>query len=139
MIVNRGLRHLALRVSDVSRAVEFYSRVFGMRLVWQPDEDNAYLSSGCDNLALHRGPGHQPQGGDSEAGPLDHLGFIVPTLAELETGWRWAQAEHLDIVHPLKHHRDGSVSFYIRDPDANVIQLLFEPGISPLEIDSRKA
>ena len=46
------MRHLALRVSDVARAAEFYSRVFGMRLVWQPDPDNAYLSSGCDNLAL---------------------------------------------------------------------------------------
>ena len=137
MIVNRGLRHLALRVRDVSRAVEFYTRVFGMRLVWQPDEDNAYLSSGCDNLALHRTS--RPEGGDADAGPLDHLGFIVPALADLETGWRWAQAEHLDIVHPLTRHRDDSVSFYIRDPDGNVIQLLFEPGISPLEINSRKA
>jgi catechol 2,3-dioxygenase-like lactoylglutathione lyase family enzyme len=137
MIVNRGLRHLALRVRDVSRAVEFYTRVFGMRLVWQPDEDNAYLSSGCDNLALHRAS--LPQGGDSEAQPLDHLGFIVPALADLEAGWQWAQTEGLDIVRPLKRHRDGSVSFYIRDPDGNVIQLLFEPGISPLEINSRKA
>ncbi len=137
MIVNRGLRHLALRVRDVSRAVDFYTRVFGMRLVWQPDEDNAYLSSGCDNLALHRAS--RPQDGDSEAHPLDHLGFIVPTPADLEAGWQWAQAERLDIVHPLRRHRDGSVSFYIRDPDGNVIQLLFEPGISPLKINSRKA
>ena len=32
---------------------------------------------------------------------------------------------------PLKHHRDGSVSFYIRDPDGIVIQILYEPAISP--------
>ena len=61
MITNRGMRHLALRVNDVARAAEFYARVFGMRLVWQPDPDNAYLSSGCDNLALHRdAPGDPP-------------------------------------------------------------------------------
>ena len=42
-----------------------------------------------------------------------------------------ASAEHLEIVHQLKHHRDGSVSFYIRDPDGNVIQALYEPTISP--------
>jgi catechol 2,3-dioxygenase-like lactoylglutathione lyase family enzyme len=134
VITNRGMRHLALRVNDVARSAEFYARVFGMRLVWQPDPDNAYLSSGCDNLALHRGA---PR--DSTPCALDHLGFIVASVAELEAGWRWAETERLDIVHPLRHHRDGSVSFYIRDPDGNVIQLLFEPNIGPLEISSPKA
>lgn len=134
MISHRGLRHLALRVNDVPQAVEFYQRVFGMRLVWQPDTDNAYLSSGCDNLALHRGAHGEPQ-----AGALDHLGFVVPTIAEVEAGWQAAQAEGLDIVRPLRRHRDGSVSFYIRDPDGNVIQLLYEPAISPLKIGSPKA
>jgi catechol 2,3-dioxygenase-like lactoylglutathione lyase family enzyme len=134
MISNRGMRHLALRVNDVARTTEFYARVFGMRLAWQPDSDNAYLSSGCDNLALHRGAP-----GNSGAGALEHLGFVVATVADLEAGWQWAQAERLDIVHPLRHHRDGSVSFYIRDPDGNVIQLLFEPNISPLDISSPKA
>jgi catechol 2,3-dioxygenase-like lactoylglutathione lyase family enzyme len=100
-----------------------------MRMVWQPDPDNAYLSSGCDNLALHRGT-H----GDADAQVLDHLGFIAPSIADVEAAWSWVQSEHLDVVHPLKHHRDGSVSFYIRDPDGNVIQVLFEPTISPQTI-----
>ncbi len=130
MIPNRGLRHLAIRVGDVERAKEFYSRVFGMKLVWQPDPDNAYLSGGCDNLALHRGPA-----GDPEAQRLDHFGFIVATIAELEAAWEWANRQRLPIVHPLRHHRDGSVSFYISDPDGNVIQVLYEPAISPLKFD----
>src|SRR5690242_11798700 len=129
MINHRGLRHLALKVADVERSKEFYSRVFGMKLVWQPDPDNAYLSSGCDNLALHRGA-H----GGTEAQALDHLGFIVPSIADVEAGWEWAQAHQLAVVHPLRHHRDGSVSFYIRDPDGIVIQLLYEPAISPQSI-----
>ena len=126
MITTRGLRHLALRVADVDRATEFYCRVFGMKVVWQPDPDNAYLTSGCDNLALHRG-----DAGDRDAQSMDHLGFIVPTIAEVETGYVWALANAIEIVTPLKHHRDGSVSFYIRDPDGNVVQLLYEPAISP--------
>lgn len=129
MIKHRGLRHLALKVSDVERAKDFYARVFGMNLVWQPDPDNAYLSSGCDNLALHRGAV-----GAAESQVLDHLGFIVPTIADLEAGWEWANAHRLEIVHPLKHHRDGSVSFYVRDPDGNIVQLLYEPAISPKQI-----
>jgi catechol 2,3-dioxygenase-like lactoylglutathione lyase family enzyme len=133
MITNRGLRHLALRVADIDRAREFYGRVFGMTVVWQPDSDNAYLSSGCDNLALHRASAVHT---GTEA--LDHLGFIVATIAEVEAGYEWAQQNHLEIVHPLKHHRDGSVSFYLRDPDSNVVQVLYEPAISPMSFSAAK-
>ncbi len=65
---------------------------------------------------------------------MDHLGFIVPTIAELEAGYAWAQADAIEIVAPLKQHRDGSVSFYIHDPDGNVIQLIYEPSISALQM-----
>ena len=51
-----GLRHVALNVRDVQKALEFYSKVLGMKLEWMPDEDNAYLTSGQDNLALHKLP-----------------------------------------------------------------------------------
>jgi catechol 2,3-dioxygenase-like lactoylglutathione lyase family enzyme len=131
VIRNQGMRHLALKVSDVERARKFYERVFGMKVVWQPDPENVYLSSGCDNLALHRG-----DGGDESAQRLDHLGFVIGTIADVESAWTWAQAEHLDVVKPLKHHRDGSVSFYIRDPDGNVVQVLYEPTISPQRLVS---
>jgi catechol 2,3-dioxygenase-like lactoylglutathione lyase family enzyme len=121
------MRHLALKVSDLKRSKDFYVRVFGMAVVWEPDADNAYLSSGSDNLALHR----DAAAADS-ASPqrLDHLGFIVPTIADVEASYAWAQSAGLEIVHELKHHRDGSVSFYIRDPDGNLIQALYEPTIS---------
>jgi catechol 2,3-dioxygenase-like lactoylglutathione lyase family enzyme len=126
------MRHLALKVADVERAKQFYIHVFGMKLVWEPDSDNAYLSSGCDNLALHRADAAAgAAGGDQH---LDHLGFIVPTVEDVEAGYVWARGAGIDIVHPLKRHRDGSVSFYIRDPDGNVIQALYEPTISPQSI-----
>jgi catechol 2,3-dioxygenase-like lactoylglutathione lyase family enzyme len=127
MITHSGLRHLALNVKDVALAVNFYRRVFGMRIVWQPDAENAYLSSGCDNLALHR-----VSTDDRSTQAMDHLGFIVPTIAELEEGYKWAQENRLDIERPLRRHRDGSVSYYLRDPDGNLIQVLYEPSISPL-------
>lgn len=130
------MRHLALKVADVERAKEFYSRVFGMKVVWEPDPDNSYLSSGCDNLALHRVQSDSAaHGGNEGANRLDHLGFVVPTIEDVEAGYVWARGSGVDIVHPLKHHRDGSVSFYIRDPDGNVVQALYEPTISPQKIE----
>jgi catechol 2,3-dioxygenase-like lactoylglutathione lyase family enzyme len=87
----RGLMHVALRVRDVKAAVRFYRETFGMRVVWEPDPQNVYLSSGVDNLALH----------ETASVPL-------------------AQAP--------KTHRDGSVSCYCRDPDGNLVQILYLPG-----------
>ena len=108
-----------------------------MHVVWQPDPDTAYLSSGCDNLALHRGDLGDTDGRSRQT--LDHLGFVAGTIAEVEDAHRWAQANHLKIAKPLAHHRDGSVSFYLRDPDENVIQILFEPTISSRQFMSEKA
>lgn len=130
MIKHHGLRHLALNVSDVASAVDFYRRVFGMTIVWQPDADNAYLTSGCDNLALHRGAA-----GERSPQSLAHFGFIAPTTDELEAGYQWAQENQLDIVRPLRRHRDGALSYYVRDPDGNMIQILYEPSISGLTIN----
>lgn len=132
MIKHRGLRHLALNVKNVADAIDFYRRVFGMRIIWQPDPANAYLSSGCDNLALHQG-----EAGDRSAQALDHLGFIVASVEELEAGYQFAQQNRLEIARPLRRHRDGSVSYYVRDPDGNLIQILYEPSIGPLTIERR--
>lgn len=131
MIQHRGMRHLALCVTDVERAKEFYQRVFGMRVAWQPDPDNAYLTSGCDSVALHRG-----DPGDRNHQALDHLGFVIATIPEVEAAWSWVQANGIAVAKPLARHRDGAVSFYIRDPDGNSIQVLYEPGISAQSIST---
>jgi catechol 2,3-dioxygenase-like lactoylglutathione lyase family enzyme len=126
VIKTEGLRHVALRVADVPRAKKFYTEVFGMRVVWQPDEDNAYLSSGSDNLALHHESGIQPPA--TRGGALDHIGFFVAGLKELEESFGWIQQREIEIVKPLRQHRDGTWSFYIKDPDGIVIQLIHDPS-----------
>ena len=49
----KGMRHIALKVRDVARSKSFYQDILGMEVVWEPDPQNVYLSSGCDNIALH--------------------------------------------------------------------------------------
>ena len=52
-----GMRHVALNVEDMAACEQFYVGLLGMRVEWRPDPDNLYLTSGCDNLALHRAAG----------------------------------------------------------------------------------
>src|SRR6266702_4252654 len=49
-----GLRHLALNVQRLDEMKRFYVDLLGFSVEWEPDPDNVYLSSGIDNLALHR-------------------------------------------------------------------------------------
>src|SRR5437870_12673348 len=74
----QGLRHLALRVRDIRKAKDFYQRVFGMNVVWEPDPQNCYLSSGTDNLALHEASSPDgPELAQPLASPLDHVGILA--------------------------------------------------------------
>src|SRR5262245_19512309 len=119
-----GLRHLALRVRDVRAAKEFYTAVFGMRVVWEPDPQNVYLPSGGDNLALHE------DAAAGDGGPLEHLGFLVSEAADVHAAATTLRARGVPIAREPAVHRDGSVSCYCRDPDGNLVQILWLPGIA---------
>ena len=122
-----GLRHLALNVRDPQASKRFYCDCFGMSVVWEPDPDNVYLSSGPDNLALHRNAA-------AGAGALDHMGFIVETRDDVDEYARRFAALGVTIAAAVKDHRDGSRSFYCLDPDGLRIQVLFEPTLSTQKI-----
>lgn len=127
----QGLRHLALRVTDLGRSRAFYEKLFGMRVVWQPDEDNLYLSSGSDNLALHQIPaGELTQYRSGRGQFLDHFGFIMESPESVDRLFEEVERTGARIVQPPKRHRDSSYSFYLADPDGNMIQVLYEPTIS---------
>lgn len=132
--VMRGLRHLALRVTDLPRSRAFYENLFGMRVVWQPDSDHLYLTSGSDNLALHQIPPAELGAYTSVRRQfMDHFGLIVETPQAVDRMFEWIQRSGVKIVQYPKRHRDGSYSFYLADPDGNTVQILYEPTISGLE------
>jgi catechol 2,3-dioxygenase-like lactoylglutathione lyase family enzyme len=127
----RGLRHLALKVTDLARSREFYETLFGMKVVWEPDPENVYLSSGTDNLALHQvGAEERGQYRTGSAQFLDHLGFVMDRVESVDALYRVVEHKKVPLVKAPKRHRDGSYSFYIADPDGNVVQVLYEPNIS---------
>ncbi len=122
-----GLRHVALRVRDVQRSLDFYGRLLGMRIDWRPDPENVYLTSGSDNLALHQISGGMPA--ESNRLGLDHIGFVVEQPGHVDQWAERLEAEGVKLTQRPKTHRDGTRSLYLRDPDGNLIQILYLPRI----------
>lgn len=126
------MRHIAVKVRDVARAKQFYQEMLGMEVVWEPDPQNVYLSSGCDNIALHEISSEFAASAVEKQ--LDHLGFVVESIERVKELEGEFIARGVTIVHPFKVHRDASASFYCADPDGIVIQLLYEPTLSGQKI-----
>lgn len=121
-----GLWHVALNVSDVARARDFYRDVLGFRVEWEPDPENVYLTTGRDNLAIHKAPPGTPLG----AGRLDHVGIVLPRAEDVDAWAAWLREKGVAIERPPRTHRDGARSFYARDPEGVLIQFIHHPPIS---------
>lgn len=122
-----GLRHVALFVQNFEACVEFYTKLLGMKVEWHPDADNIYLTSGNDNLALHRAPKNFQPGMQQR---LDHIGFIIPEMDQVDVWHQFLQHHNVSIKNPPRTHRDGARSFYCLDPDGNTIQMIFHPPLA---------
>ena len=121
-----GLRHLALFVREFESTKRFYVDLLGFEIEWEPDADNVYLTSGTDNLALHRAPTDRPQGESA----LDHFGLIVRRADDVDAWASFLEERGAEIVNVARTHRDGARSCYVRDPDGNVLQIIHHPPIS---------
>ncbi len=122
-----GMRHLALNVNKLDDSVCFYTQLLGMEIEWQPDDDNYYLTSGNDNLALHRAKKNIDQ---EIAQSLDHLGFIIDSKQDVINWFNFLKQENIEMLSEVKDHRDGARSFYCKDPDGNAVQIIYHPPLS---------
>jgi catechol 2,3-dioxygenase-like lactoylglutathione lyase family enzyme len=121
-----GMRHVALNVQDMDASMQFYVGLLGMQVEWRPDADNVYLTSGNDNLALHRAPDSAPA---SAGQRLDHIGFFLASAGQVDEWYEFLNSQKVVIMAPPRTHRDGARSFYCRDPEGTVVQLIFHPPI----------
>jgi len=122
----RGIRHVALWVADLSAAERFWVDVMGYEVEWRPDDDNVYLSTGSDNLALHRGAPSDAAG----AQRLDHIGLAVPAPADVDAWAAHLQAAGVALKAAPRTHRDNSRSLYFHTPDGTLVQIIYHRPLS---------
>lgn len=120
-----GMRHVALNVLDLAFVESFYVDLLGFEVEWRPDEDNVYLCSGVDNLALHRAV----DTGD-KAQALAHTGIIVDKIEQVDEWYNYLLDNGVKMICQAKTHRDGARSFYCSDPEGVIVQFIFHPPLS---------
>ena len=121
-----GLRHLALFARAFDEMKRFYVDRLGFNVEWEPDADNIYLTSGSDNLALHRADPARSH----ENGRLDHLGLLVCAPDDVDRWAAYLDGHSVPLKARPRTHRDGARSLYLLDPDGNVVQIIHHPQIS---------
>ena len=122
-----GLRHVALFVDNFAETEDFYTRLMGMQVEWRPDANNVYLTSGNDNLALHK------VNVAKKPGKLDHIGFFINDLAAVDQWYAFLASNNVQLLTEPRLHRDGARSFYCLDPADTRVQIIYHPPIADAE------
>jgi catechol 2,3-dioxygenase-like lactoylglutathione lyase family enzyme len=93
----QSLHHVAIPVSDIGRAIDWYTRHFRCELKYQ-DATWALLKFANIHLALVTPEQHPP-----------HIALVDPQAAAYG---------------PLTLHRDGTRSIYIQDSEGNDVEIM---------------
>ena len=126
-IATQGVHHFRLTVTDVDRAVAFYTQVLGFKKLMDLDP-GAFLSNGKVGLGIgpHPRPAEAPKGDrfDENRVGLDHMSFEVGSRAALDDAVRVLDRHRV----PHSEIRDLGEAFGIcilifRDPDNVQLEL----------------
>ena len=115
--------HIHLKVTDLDRAIHFYSDVLGFSVTQRYGDQAAFLAAGDYHHHIGLNTWHSKGAGPApERAPgLYHCAFLFPDRASLAA----ALQRVLDHGTPLEGAADHGVSeaVYFRDPDGNGVEL----------------
>jgi catechol 2,3-dioxygenase len=122
MIQARKLGHVVLKVRDVEKSKEFYTRALGLKVASEQKEWGAvFLSVGEQHhdLALFQlATGETP---DAKQPGLHHMAWQLGSFAELQAAHRELGELGIKVEATIAHNVTRSV--YFDDPDGNRVEL----------------
>jgi lactoylglutathione lyase len=125
MLTVSSIAHVAIRVKDVERTLDFYDGKLGMREMMRLDRDGRlwllYLRI-TDNQFLEV----FPEGVGERAAERDAVGFnhICLEIADIDVALRELEAAGVPLIREKQMGADGNWQAWIEDPDGHRIELM---------------
>ena len=136
MIQARKLGHVVLKVRDVQKSKEFYTRALGLKVAYEQTQWGAvFLSVGEQHhdLALFQvATGEAPTA--TQPG-LHHMAWQLGTFAELQSAYRELHDLGIPVDATIAHNVTRSI--YFADPDGNRVELycdMVEHGFEAMQV-----
>lgn len=131
-----GIGHVHLKVSDLDRAVAFYSGVLGLDVTQQYGRQAAFLSAG--GYHHHLGLNTWESAGGTPPPPghtgLYHVAFLYPDRAALGRAVQRVLDAGVELTGAADHGVSEAV--YLNDPDGNGIELYRDRSQAEWPVDA---
>lgn len=136
MIKPIDVAHVNLNVTDLNRALAFYTEILGFKVAFQYEGAVAWLNfgqyregvgglgQGFHDLALYQVPNPAPADRRKRAG-MNHVAFRLASAEEVDRAAEVLTSKGIKVLKgPQTHKEDGDRYLYFEDPDGNMIELV---------------
>jgi catechol 2,3-dioxygenase-like lactoylglutathione lyase family enzyme len=136
MIEPFDVAHVNLNVTDLERAIRFYTEILGFQIAFQYEDAVAWLNFGqyrdhvkglghaFHDVALYKVVNPAPEDRRRRAG-MNHMALRLRTPQEIDRAAEYLQSKGVKVLKgPLTHKEDRDRYLYFEDPDGNMIELV---------------
>ncbi len=136
MIRTIDVAHVNLNVTDLNRAIRFYTEILGFKIAFQYGDAVAWLNfgqyrdgvaglgQGFHDIALYKVPNPAPEDRRKRAG-MNHVALRLGKPEEVDRAAEYLQSKGIKVLKgPQTHKEDRDRYLYFEDPDGNMIELV---------------